>query len=697
MNEFLSHYGFLIVFLPLCGAVLNGLFGRQIQARFGEKGVAGIAAGAVFLPFLLSLVVFAAIAGNGGEAIMDRVYPWIAAGSLSVDVAFLFDPLSAVMLLIITGIGFLIHVYSAAYMKDDPGFSRYFASLNLFVFSMLVLVLGENALLLFVGWEGVGLCSYLLIGFWFHERQNAIAANKAFIVNRVGDFGFIVGLFLLYWSLSHALGPAAKGASLLSFPFLAAHAAALQGATLFGASSATVICLCLFLGATGKSAQIPLYVWLPDAMAGPTPVSALIHAATMVTAGVYMIGRLNFLFSMSPTAMAVIAATGAITALLAAIMGCVQNDIKKVLAYSTVSQLGYMVLAMGVGAYASGLFHVMTHAFFKACLFLGAGSVILGMHHEQDIRHMGGLRKQMPVTFATFTVATLAIMGLPPFSGFFSKDEILWQALTSAHGGFLLWLTGFVTAGITAFYMMRLLFLTFFGESRRKQALAGEKGVEYETHGHHDVHAVHESPWLITVPLVILAFFSIIAGFVGLPESLGGADRFAEFLSPVLGHREATGGNGLLEYGLMLASVAVVLAGAGLAYLFYVRKPELPRLLAEKLHKPYRLVLHKFYIDELYGAIFVSGTRALSRGLAFFDKYAVDLLVNLTGLALRTQARMAGWFDGTFVDGAVNLIADSTLAAGDRVRRVQTGRVQVYLLALFLVLGLGIVVKIFLG
>lgn len=694
MKHFFETYGFLIVLFPLLGAAVNGLLGRRIQARYGEKAVGRLACGSVLLSFLLSLAAFLTVANNSGRAVVNRAYTWLEAGSLKADAAFLFDPLSAVMLLIITGIGFLIHVYSTAYMKGDPGFSRYFAYLNLFVFSMLVLVLAENALLMFIGWEGVGLCSYLLIGFWFQERENASAANKAFIVNRVGDFGFIVGLFLLYWSLSGAAGPLAEGASVLSFPFLAEHVHLIGDSSLFGAGAATVICLCLFVGAAGKSAQIPLYVWLPDAMAGPTPVSALIHAATMVTAGVYMIGRLHFLFSLSGTAMAVIAVTGAATALFAATMGCVQTDIKKVLAYSTVSQLGYMFLAMGVGAFSAGLFHVMTHAFFKACLFLGAGSVILGMRHEQDIRRMGGLRNYMPGTFATFALATIAIMGIPPFSGFFSKDEILWQAWKSEHGHPVLWLAGFLTAGITAFYMTRLLILTFFGENRKRQAVHdGHHAVEHETHGHRDAHAIRESPAAMTVPLVILAVFSIIAGFAGVPESLGGSNYFAAYLGPVLGFH----GHDIpdpLEYLFMLASIGMVAAGSGLAYLFYVKKPGLPGFFAEKLKYPYRLVYNKYYVDELYDVVFVSGTKVTSKALALFDKYAIDLVVNLSGFALRTQSRIAGWFDLRFVDGAVNLVADSTLAIGDNLRKVQTGRVQVYILVLVLMVALGIVVKI---
>jgi NADH-quinone oxidoreductase subunit L len=697
MIEFLSIYGSLIALFPLLGAVINGLFGRRLRASFGE-GLIGYLAGAmVLISFLLSIAAFLIIYSNDGHAVVNRVYTWLAVGGLSVDVAFLFDPLSTVMLLIITGIGFLIHVYSTAYMKDDPGFHRYFAYLNLFVFSMLVLVMAENALLMFVGWEGVGLCSYLLIGFWFHEKANALAANKAFIVNRFGDFGFIIGLFLLYWLLAGAVGPASYIQSILSFPFLAEHAHLIKDASLFGVSAVTVVCICLFIGAAGKSAQLPLYVWLPDAMAGPTPVSALIHAATMVTAGVYMIARLNFLFAMSDTALAVIAVTGASTALFAATMGCVQNDIKKVLAYSTVSQLGYMVLAMGVGAYSAGLFHVVTHAFFKACLFLGTGSVILGLHHEQDIRKMGGLRKYMPKTFATFGLATIAIMGIPPFSGFFSKDEILWQAYSSEHGHPALWFVGFLTAGVTAFYMSRLMLLTFFGDNRRRHAVHDAHHPEHETHGHHNAHAINESPVAITAPLMALAFFSIVAGLANVPEALGGSSRFAEYLGSVLGRHSDHGAHDPREYALMIASIGVVIAGSGLAYLFYIRKPGLPAVLADRLRIPYQIVSNKYYVDEIYGFIFVSGSRTVATVLAFFDKYVVDLTVNIGGLALRTQARIAGWFDARFVDGIVNFAADATFVIGDNVRKVQTGKIQVYVLVLLLVMTAGIVLKVLLS
>ena len=435
-----------IVALPLIGAVTNGLFGALIQERFGKRAVHTIACVPVIIAFLIAVRAFFHLVGLDphDRMLLDHVWTWIHVGSLKAEVAFLVDPLSAIMILVITGVGGLIHIYSIGYMHEEKSYWRFFALLNLFTFAMLVLVLGDNLLLMFVGWEGVGLCSYALIGFWFTKWENASAGSKAFIVNRIGDFGFVLGLFLLFWSLADL------GHATITFRELAHHAHSLEGYTFLGMSAVTLITLFFFIGATGKSAQIPLYVWLPDAMAGPTPVSALIHAATMVTAGVYMIGRMNFLYSMAPTTLHVVAWVGALTALFAATIGLVQNDIKKVLAYSTVSQLGYMFLAMGVGAYAAGIFHLMTHAFFKACLFLGSGSVIHAMSDEQDMRKMGGLKEWMPRTHLTFLISTVAIAGIPPLSGFFSKDEILWKAFSSEHGSVWLWLIGFIAAGMTA-------------------------------------------------------------------------------------------------------------------------------------------------------------------------------------------------------------------------------------------------------
>ncbi len=629
-----------IVVFPLLGVLFHTFVAPRVGRRFSSivgPGVVGIA-------FAFAVAAFAQLVHvEEGGALVDRMFPWIETGHLKVFAALRFDALSAVMTLIVTGVGFLIHVYSAGYMEHDEDSVRYFLYLNLFMLSMLLLVLGDSILLFFVGWEGVGLCSYLLIGFWYEKTENADAGKKAFIVNRIGDAGFLLGLMLLFWSLG------AKGVWTLDFAELKAHAELISPAV------ATAAALLLFVGATGKSAQIPLYVWLPDAMAGPTPVSALIHAATMVTAGVYMIARMSFLYAMSPTALHVVAAIGATTAVFAATIGLVQNDIKKVLAYSTVSQLGYMFLAMGVGAWASGIFHLMTHAFFKGLLFLGAGSVIHGMSGEQDIRKMGGLRAKMPVTFWTFAVACCAIAGVPLFSGFFSKDAILFNAFASPQGSPALWAMGLAGAVLTAFYMFRLLFLTFFGECRAD---------------HHTAEHVHESPASMTVPLIVLAVLSIVGGYVGLPEGWLWGDRFAEFLAPVLAqaeHGEHAGA--ALEVALMAASVAAALSGIGLAYVFYVRSPSIPQNLAARFRGVYGMLLNKYWVDEIYGATAVSGTIAVANG---FWKL-VDVLL---------------------IDGLVNGVASFFWAQSALWRRLQTGNVQHY--ALTFLFGVIVIVAYFL-
>jgi NADH-quinone oxidoreductase subunit L len=613
-------YLWLIPALPLLGVLFNATLG----ARLGRDAVRVIAPGVVGLAFAIACAAFADLLGHHGVTLVDRVYPWIHAGPVQLDVAFAFDPLSAVMVLVVTGVGFLIHVYSTGYMAEDADYARYFTYLNLFTFAMLLLVLADNLALLFVGWEGVGLCSYLLIGFWYEKNENANAGKKAFIVNRVGDAGFLLGLFLLFWSLG-------AGPHDLSFRSIAAQVGEIPP------SMTTAIALLLFVGATGKSAQIPLYVWLPDAMAGPTPVSALIHAATMVTAGIYLIARLSFLYALAPSALAVVATVGALTAFFAATIGLVQTDIKRVLAYSTVSQLGYMFLALGVGAYAAAVFHLMTHAFFKALLFLAAGSVIHGMQNEQDIRRMGGLRKHMPITHATFLTATLAIAGVPFFSGFFSKDEILLNAFAGEHGHPVLWLIGVASAGLTAFYMVRLLILTFYGECRAD----------------HEVrHHIHESPPSMTVPLVVLAVLSFVGGYVGLPAGLFWGNRFAHFLEPVLaGH--ASHPSLALELALMGASVAVAAAGIAVAYLMYVANPALPERLAERARGVYGLLLNKYFVDEAYDAAVVRPTVAASTWL---------------------------WrlFDVRVVDGLVNGTASMVAASSRQWRRLQTGDVQQY-------------------
>src|SRR5512139_4049159 len=496
----------LIPLFPAIGFLINGLFGRSL----GKKVVSVVGPSAIGLSFLTAILIFFELLGRPpAERLFEKtLFNWVVSGSFQTVVGYQIDPLSILMVLVVTGVSFFIHIYSVGYMHGDPGYPRYFTYLNLFVFMMLNLVLANNFLLMFVGWEGVGLCSYLLIGFWYEKDSASNAGKKAFVVNRVGDFGFILGMFLLFTSLGK------HGIWTLDFTEVFANANKLDTAT------ATTITILLFVGACGKSAQIPIYVWLPDLMEGPTPVSSLIHAATMVTAGVYMVARCNVLYSMAPIAMAIVAIVGVATAIFTASIGFCQNDIKKVLAYSTISQLGYMFLGVGVGAYSAGIFHLMTHAFFKGLLFLGAGSVIHAMSGELDMRKMGGLKGKTPITFLTFFVATLAIAGIPGLSGFFSKDEIVWQALSSSHGHFLLWLVAAVAAGMTAFYMFRALFMTFFGESRVDE---------------HAKHHLHESPKIMTVPLMVLAFLAIVGGYIGVPHVLGGSNRIHEFLAPVVG------------------------------------------------------------------------------------------------------------------------------------------------------------------
>ena len=606
-----------IPLLPLIGVVFNIFLGPLL----GRRAVNIVSPGVVLVAFLVSLNASWSLPEGG--MLVDNVWTWINSGTLHVDFALQVDQLSAVMILVVTGVGFLIHVYSTGYMAHDEDVARYFAYLNLFTTSMLLLVLGENLLLLFVGWEGVGLCSYLLIGFWYTDDEKASAGKKAFIVNRVGDAGFLLGMFLLFWTLGE------HNIWTLSFSEIQQHVASIP------VGIATIICLLLFVGATGKSAQIPLYVWLPDAMAGPTPVSALIHAATMVTAGVYMIARLHFLYALSPSALSVVATVGAATAFFAATIGLVQNDIKKVLAYSTVSQLGYMFLGLGVGAYTAGVFHLMTHAFFKALLFLGAGSVIHGMSDEQDIRQMGGLRRKMPVTFWTFFVACLAIAGVPGFSGFFSKDFILEEVYASSLGSPTLWLVGTIGAGLTAFYMFRLLFLTFFGETRASHEVA---------------HHIHESSSSMTVPLAVLAVLSFVGGYIPL----------LHFLSPMFGVQHEEDIPALIKY----LPTVIGLGGIGLAYVMYVVNPSISDNLAKSFSPIYNLLLNKYYVDEMYDMIIV-----------------------------RPVAGMSNWlwkvWDMIVIDGTVNGAAHTMEANGLLLRLWQTGNVQNYALS-FLVGAVGI-------
>ena len=661
-----------IVFLPLIGAIVNGLLGAKIQQAMGKKAIGIIACTPVIIAFLLAINAFLVLKGLPPEQrfIIDNLYRWIDLGSLKVDMAFLVDPLSSVMILIVTGIGGLIHVYATGYMHDDKSFWRFFAYLNLFMAAMLTLVLGDSLLLLFVGWEGVGLCSYALIGFWYHEHANARAGNKAFIVNRVGDFGFVLGMFLLFWSLD------AQGHGSLTFREMVKWAPSIQEMSLWGWPVITLATFFLFIGATGKSAQIPLFVWLPDAMAGPTPVSALIHAATMVTAGVYMTARMNVFFSMAPAVLHLIAIIGVATAVLAATIALTQYDIKKVLAYSTVSQLGYMFIGIGVGGYSAAVFHLMTHAFFKACLFLGSGSVIHAMHHEQDMRKMGGLKQFMPITYLTFFISVLAIAGFPPFAGFFSKDEILWLAASGNHWG--VWAFAVCGAGMTAFYMFRQLFMTFYGKCRAD---------------HHTIEHLHESPSVMTMPLVVLAVGAVLAGFIGLPGVLGGS-QFAHWLEPVIKHGEHHGSHAL-EWSLMAISVAVAASGCFLAYLMYRKEslsPDTFTNLAGGLF--YRLFDRKWYLDEIYQVIFVNGTLLLATMWSAFDKYIVDGIVNGAAAVTRGVSWFNGLFDRYIIDGLVNLIANLTFAIGNRVRRIQTGNINSYLYGILLAMVIAIIVKL---
>ncbi len=674
-TEFFLANIWLIPLFPLAGAATMFFVGRRIS----NKAVSLVGVGSVGLAMVFAFgAIVQLILRDPAQRVVEIVlFDWVPAGimhtisghvvNFDAQWGMLLDPLSAVMIGVVTGVGFLIHVYSTGYMAHEGGYYRFFGYLNLFMFSMLVLVLANNLLLLFVGWEGVGLCSYLLIGFYFLRKSASDAGKKAFIVNRIGDAGFILGLFLLLDTIGTLrfteVGPAIEA-----------------GGFAVGSGVMTAIALLLFVGATGKSAQLPLYVWLPDAMEGPTPVSALIHAATMVTAGVYMITRMNVVFQLAPVALGAVATIGAVTAIYAASMGLVQNDIKRVLAYSTISQLGYMFLALGVGAFTAGIFHLMTHAFFKALLFLGSGSVIHALGGEQDMRKMGALRHKIPTTALTFLVATIAISGIPPLAGFVSKDAILAASFNARP---VLWAVGFVTAGMTAFYMFRLVFLTFFGESRVP----------------HDVeHHIHESPPAMTMPLIILAILSVVGGWIGWPEALGGSDRFAHFLDPVIARHaevvaavpEAT--QRMTEWELMVVSVLVALIGIGLAWYFYLRKPSIPGALAEKSGGLYRLLYNKYYVDQIYDAMFVNRAKDLGTTLGAFDVGIIDGLgVNGVGWATRLASSIEMVWDKWVIDGLVNLSARIVWIISYPVRMIQSGRISNY--ALLIVLG----VLLFLG
>jgi len=682
---FLVHL-WLIPLFPLATAALMLIIGKRLP----KAGVSLLCVGSVGLSFIYAAgAVLQLLAAEPEHRVAQQIlFEWLTPGPMQMtggraiqfvaDWGFLLDPLSCVMVLVVTGVGFLIHVYSVGYMGHEGGYYRFFGYMNLFMFAMLTLVLANNMLLMFVGWEGVGLCSYLLIGFYFLKKSASDAGKKAFIVNRIGDAGFILGILLTAVTLgairftSQGL-PDAEGASGI---LQALKAAVDTHALANGAPVLTGIALLLFVGAMGKSAQIPLYVWLPDAMEGPTPVSALIHAATMVTAGVYMVARMNAVYQLAPFAMDVVAVVGATTAIFAASMALVQNDIKKVLAYSTISQLGYMFLALGVGAFAAGIFHLMTHAFFKALLFLGAGSVIHAMSGEQDIRKMGGLWEKIPITAKTFAVATLAIAGIFPFAGFFSKDEILGQAFDRF---FFLWIVGFITAGMTAFYMFRLLFLTFFGYSRADE--------------HVEKH-IHESPPAMTVPLMILAALSIIGGWIGWPGSLGGENRFERFLEPVLaGVLTETGAVKIAHHALakeiflMVASLAIAGGGIWLAYQFYRTKRFAPELVAAKWPKVYQLLLHKYFVDEIYDAAVVDRTKDLGTLLGRFDANVIDGVgVNGAGWLARFGSTLSMWWDKWIIDGLLNFSAKMMQLFSYPVRLLQTGLFSSY--AMLILAGL---------
>ena len=740
----------LIPALPLAGFAVNALFGSALQKAFGKRVIHTVAIGTVAASFCLALFFFARLLGADPEhrTLHQTLWNLFTAGRLSVDLAFALDPLSMTLVLVITGIGALIHLFSVGYMADEPAYWRFFCYMNLFVFAMLLLVMGDNFAVLFFGWEGVGLASYLLIAFWYSDPEKARAGMKAFVVNRIGDFGFLLGLLLLFWALggawvprpglgrtveyvpqaelrpldgaigaadADALAPRVAGVKVgptLSFRELREELAVeetgmkerLLHATLWGMPVLSLVGILLFVGAMGKSAQIPLYVWLPDAMAGPTPVSALIHAATMVTAGVYMVARLSFLFALSASAMGWVALVGALTAALGASIGFFQYDIKKVLAYSTVSQLGFMFIGVGVGAYWAGTYHLLTHAFFKATLFLCAGSVILGCHHEQDMRRMGGLARHMPLTRFTYLVACIAIAGFPVANGFYSKDEILWKAFTSDHLalfgapvpwlGPAIYLVGILTAIGTAFYMFRSYYLTFTGPYRGGARLdehdgdgggapPASSGAPHAAEGLHrgQGELPRESPWTVTVVLAILAAGSVLTLFLGLPALwTGSAPLFERWLEPVLAEvRFRETGHGL-EWLFQLFGVSAAAVGWLTARALYLdARSAVPGRLKERFARAWTFAYHKFYVDELYERSVVRPTVRLAGLLSWFDAHLIDGLVNLVGAMARFAAGISDVIDRYAVDKAVEGVAVLTRGAGRSLRRVQTGHIQTYL------------------
>lgn len=621
----------ILLLAPLAGFLFNGL--RFKSKNYMLAGTVATLASAISFVCALCLVLKISGENSGEKTVSAHFFEWLSVGSFHANAAFVVDHISAIMILVITGVGTLIHLFSIGYMSHDDRPTKYFSYLNLFLFNMLLLVLGDNLLVMFVGWEGVGLCSYLLIGFWFTDKAKAAAGMKAFVTNRIGDAGFLLGIFMLF----QTFGTVHFGEILARAPSVA---------EVGWSGPLTLACLFLFIGACGKSAQIPLYVWLPDAMAGPTPVSALIHAATMVTAGVYMIVRLHPIFLMAPNAMHVVAIIGAATALFAATIGIAQNDIKKILAYSTVSQLGYMFLACGVGAFHAAMFHLMTHAFFKALMFLGSGSVIHAMHEEQDIRKMGGLKKYMPITHFTFVIGWLAIIGLPPFAGFFSKDEILFQSLASWYGSPYLYAAGLAAAGCTAFYMTRLMALTFWGKSRFG----------------HDVHP-HESPPSMTIPLIVLALLSAVGGWIGMPKAFHLPNLLEEWFEGTIHMSPVRPEFASSEVILMVVSVAVAGLFAYIAYLMYTAYPKMSENFTKKFNGFYRLVLDKYRIDELYESVIIKPLIEASRGL---------------------------WaqVDVNFIDKMTYVVGDAVRGTGSTLRTLQNGNLQQY--ALYISLGVAV-------
>ena len=662
----------LIIFAPLAGAAINWFLGRRVR---NEKFIGAVACGSVAVSTIVAF--YLAFNSHGAlrtqTVLLDHIWTWLHVGNFRADFALAMDRLSGTYALFVTFVGFLIHVFAVGYMHGEAGFYRFFAYLNLFMFAMLTLVLADNFVLMFVGWEGVGLCSYLLIGYYTDRTEAGDAAKKAFITNRIGDWGFVLGVMLIFFlsgSVSFFPNPAAGEAAQTAFSYF--HNVAVEPFTLAAifAGGATSVALLLFIGAAGKSAQIPLYVWLPDAMAGPTPVSALIHAATMVTAGVYMIVRCSEIFIHAPTAMFIVAIIGAATALFAATIGLAQNDIKKVLAYSTISQLGYMFLACGVGAFVAAIFHVITHAFFKALLFLGSGSVIHGMHHEQDMRRMGGLRKYMPITFATMFAGWLAISGVPIFAGFFSKDEILWKTWSAAGlGSFskVLWVIGAITALLTALYMTRMMVMTFWGDERFRKAPPTHHEHE-ERDDHHAPVQPHESPWSMTIPLIVLAILSTIGGFIGVPYALSSVftekninviehtlePAIAHLEPPVTGdHTEETDSHGHEHVNeerlLTLVSIVIALVGIGLGWMLFQKRPllQLPRILE-----------NKYYVDEIYDKALIRPIEVGSReGLwKIFDKGVIDGGLHSIGEVVTEAGRVARYLQAGFVRGYAAII-----------------------------------------